>query len=80
LTAAFAKKQSGRGLVGNQTTTKVIDALGELYKIGGNREDARKMFGVAKWVYEASKEKKELLRKMEVRSIEEFVGLLSAGK
>jgi flagellar biosynthesis component FlhA len=115
----------------------VINALGELHK-RGNREDARKMFGVAKWVYEASEEKKreilreillkeyeaselfkkvvskekllqiesvkkleellrkkraegeceelikkireELLQEMGVRSIGEFVGLLSAGK
>jgi hypothetical protein len=133
LTAAFAKRQYMRDLLGNQTTAEVINALRELHK-RGNREDARKMFGVAKWVYEASEEKKreillkeyeaselfkkvvskeellqiesvkkleellrkkrvereyrelikkireELLREMGVRSIEEFVGLLSAGK
>jgi hypothetical protein len=139
LTAAFAKKQHMRELLGNSTATKVIEVLQELYK-RGNREDARKMFGVAKWVYEASEDKKkellrdillkeyeasellknvskeellqvesvkkldellhrrygrkfererkelikkigeELLRKMEVRNIEEFVGLLSGRK
>jgi hypothetical protein len=136
LTAAFAKRQYMRDLLGNQTTAEVINALRELHK-RGNREDARKMFGVAKWVYEASEEKKreilreillkeyeasefkkvvskeellqiesvkkleellrkkraereckelikkireELLREMGVRSIEEFVGLLSAGR
>jgi len=77
LTAAFAERQFQRGLLGSQTARKVVGALKELYQKGATRKEARKMLGIAKWIYEASEGKnRESLQK--VKSIEDFVNLISA--
>jgi len=83
LTAAFAerqskrKRESQRELLGPKTAGNVVNALKELYQKGATRKEARKMLGIAKWIYEASEGKnRESLQK--VKSIEDFVNLISA--
>jgi hypothetical protein len=84
LTAAFAYRQSNRKererpLLGIGTAERVRNALRELYEGGGTREDARKVLGIAKWVHEAAERlPRERLR--EVKSLKEFVDLLSRGE
>ena len=53
LTAVFALRQAERLRTGRQTAHLINEALGEVYKRNGNREDARKLLDVAKWVYES---------------------------
>jgi hypothetical protein len=52
-TAAFALRQSAR-LEARSTGRVVANALLDLYSKGGTKDDARKMFVIAKWVSEAS--------------------------
>jgi hypothetical protein len=52
-TAAFALRQGVR-LNAKSTGRVVANALLDLYSKGGTKDDARKMLGIAKWVYEAS--------------------------
>jgi serine phosphatase RsbU (regulator of sigma subunit) len=88
LTAAFAHRQSNRmekrageerPLLGSRTAEQVCNALRELYQKGGTREDARKVLGIAKWVHEAAKRLPQG-RLREVKSLKEFVDLLSRGE
>jgi len=53
LTVVFALRQAERLRTGRQTAHLINEALSEVYKRNGNREDARKLLGVAKWVYES---------------------------
>jgi len=53
LTAVFALRQAERLRTGRQTARLINEALNEVYERKGNREDARKLLGVAKWVYES---------------------------
>jgi hypothetical protein len=63
-------------MVGPDTARVIMDILFNLYKKGGNRDDARKLLGIAKWVYEAAENlPPERLRS--VTTLEEFVGVLS---
>ena len=52
-TAAFALRQAQRLGSGRTTARLVNQALLELYEKGAGKEEARKMLGFAKWVYEA---------------------------
>ena len=52
-TAAFAQRQAQRLGVGRVTARLVSQALLELYEKGAGKEEARKMLGFAKWVFEA---------------------------
>jgi len=53
-TAAFSLRQAQRLGTGRTTARLVSQALLELYEKGGGKDEARKMLGFAKWVYEAS--------------------------
>jgi len=53
VTAAFALRQAQRLGAGRTTARLVSQALLELYEKGYRKEEARKMLGFAKWVYEA---------------------------
>ena len=53
LTAAFALRQAERLGRGRQTARLINEALSEVYRLGGGKEDGRKLLGVAKWVYES---------------------------
>ena len=52
-TAAFALRQAQRLGTGRTTARLANQALLELYEKGGGKEEARKLLGFAKWVYEA---------------------------
>lgn len=52
-TAAFALRQAQRLGIGRTMARLVNQALLEIYERGGGKEEARKMLGFAKWVYEA---------------------------
>lgn len=52
-TAAFAQRQAQRLGVGRATARLISQALLELYEKGAGKEEARKMLGFAKWVFEA---------------------------
>ena len=51
--AAFAQRQAQRLGVGRTTARLISQALLELYEKGAGKEEARKMLGFAKWVFEA---------------------------
>jgi hypothetical protein len=51
--AAFAQRQAQRLGVGRATARLVSQALLDLYEKGAGKEEARKMLGFAKWVFEA---------------------------
>jgi len=53
VTAAYALRQAQRLGAGRMTARLVNQALLELYEKGCGKEEARKMLGFAKWVYEA---------------------------
>jgi hypothetical protein len=76
LTAAFVGRQRSREQVGPDTAGVIINILSDLYKKEGNRDDARKLLGIAKWVYEAA-ESLPPERLKSVRTLEEFVRVLS---
>ncbi|MGQ9690649.1 MAG: hypothetical protein ACUVQY_05210, partial [Thermoproteota archaeon] len=51
--AAYAHRQAAR-LGKNRETAKLVgDALNQIYKSSGRKEDARKLLGLTKWVFEA---------------------------
>jgi len=52
-TAAFALRQAQRLGIGRTTARLANQALLDLYEKGGDKDEARKMLGFAKWVYEA---------------------------
>ena len=54
VTAAYAVRQANRLGAGRNMARLVSQALLELYEKGGGKEEARKMLGFAKWVYEAN--------------------------
>ncbi len=54
VTAAFALRQANRLGTGRTTARLVANALMELYEKGGGKDEARKLLGFAKWVYEAN--------------------------
>ena len=68
LTVVFALRQAERLRTGRQTARLINEALNEVYERKGNREDARKLLGVAKWVYE-SLERQRLPRVGNVRDL-----------
>jgi len=53
VTAAYALRQMQRLGVGRTMARLVAQALRELYERDGGKEEARKMIGFAKWVFEA---------------------------
>ncbi|ABL78684.1 hypothetical protein [Thermofilum pendens] len=54
VTAAFAQRQAQRLGTGRSTARLVTQALLDVYEKGGGKEEARKLLGFAKWVYEAT--------------------------
>lgn len=53
ITAAFALRQAERLNSGRTMAKLVSQAMLDLYEKGGGKEDARRILGFAKWVYEA---------------------------
>jgi hypothetical protein len=53
-TATFAMRQAQRLGTGQTMARLVVQAMLDLYEKRGGKEEARKMLGFAKWVYEAS--------------------------
>ena len=52
VTAAFARRQAKRNKVGTKMANFIVKALLELYEKGCGKEEARKVLGFAKWIYE----------------------------
>ena len=52
VTAAYAHRQFSRGLIGRETAKLVNKAMSWLYEQNLKREEARKLLGLAKWIYE----------------------------
>ncbi len=83
VTAVFALRQAtrqsrGRPLISPSTADLVFSAMNELSKKSANREQARKMLGFAKWVYEISNNiKKEALKSLKgIKSLKDFIEFL----
>ena len=58
LTAAFAHRQAERLGKGARTARLLNTALSEIHKRGGGREEARRLLGIAKWVFETVENKR----------------------
>lgn len=68
VTAAFAHRQASR-LRGRETAKLINASLAELHRAGGRKEDARRLLGLAKWVYEAVEPIRLPLRREEIRTL-----------
>lgn len=68
-TAAFTHRQAVR--LGGHATAKLInEAMNRLYNSGCSRENARKLLGFAKWIFEiVEKVKKEQLPRINVKTL-----------
>jgi hypothetical protein len=75
LTAAFVRRQRCRDLIKPDTEKAIVNVLFELYKRGGNRDDARKLLGIAKWIYKAAENLPP--ERLRVKTLEEFIRILS---
>lgn len=53
VTAAYAHRQAARLGKGRETAKLISNVLNQIYKSNKSREDARKVLGLAKWVFEA---------------------------
>lgn len=51
VTAAYAHRQAARLGRGRRTATLISEALRKIYQ-EGEKEDARKLLGLAKWIFE----------------------------
>jgi len=49
---AYAYRQSNRLRKGRNTATLIKEAFTWLYDNGGTKDDARKLLGLAKWIFE----------------------------
>lgn len=54
----YAYRQAGRGEISRRTADLVYEAMRSLSEAGCGREDARKLLGFVKWIYESLEEKK----------------------
>lgn len=69
VTAAFAFRQAKR--LGGQRTANIIgEAMEKLYENNCGKEQARKMLGLAKWVYESFENKPDV---KPVSSFKEYI-------
>ena len=53
ITATFAQRQAQRLGTGREMARLVTQAMLDLHEKGGGKEEARKLLGFAKWIYEA---------------------------
>lgn len=53
VTAAFAQRQAERLGTGRTMARLINQAMLELYERGAGKDEARRMLGFAKWIYEA---------------------------
>lgn len=60
VTALFAERQAERLKKGRNTAKLINESLSKLYASGKDRNHARQLLGLAKWVYEAIPEGKRL--------------------
>ncbi|MEM4455081.1 MAG: hypothetical protein QXT28_10245 [Thermofilaceae archaeon] len=75
-TAAFALRQAERLGTGRTMARIINQAMLDLYEKNANKEDARKMLGFAKWVYEAMSSPPRGLRPEQV-TLEELLKRLA---
>ncbi|MEM2169769.1 MAG: hypothetical protein QXQ20_08430 [Candidatus Nezhaarchaeales archaeon] len=53
----YAYSRVGRKEMGEKTAALIHEAMNKLYEAGCEREEVRKLLGLAKWVYESFEEK-----------------------
>ncbi len=75
LTAAFALRQAERLGSGRNTAKLVSKAMLELYRRNAGKDEARKVLGFAKWVYEALRE--GIRGNLEQLTLEQVLGHLA---
>jgi len=78
ITAAYALRQAQRLKKGHAMARFIAQALRELYAKGGGKEEARKMLGFAKWVFEAT-QKVSIKGDLSKLGLEELLGQLVGG-
>ncbi|MCS7132734.1 MAG: hypothetical protein NZ918_03310 [Aigarchaeota archaeon] len=62
VTALFAERQAERLRRGHNTARLINDAMTKLFTSGLEKEHARQLLGIAKWVYEAAERRRLNLR------------------
>ena len=72
--AVFAHRQANRLGKGYRTARVVAEAMRRLYELNRGREDARKLLGLAKWVFESAKVIQ--IPREGVKSLEDYIRLL----
>ena len=75
LTAAYAHRQAQR-LRGRETARLINRALAEILRYGGGKSEARKVLGVAKWVYETVESSKVQGVNLTTLTFEKYLQLL----
>ena len=53
VTATFAHRQAERLGRGSRTASLISEALRKIHSLKGGREDARRLLGLARWVFES---------------------------
>lgn len=75
----YAYRQAERGRIGRRTAELIYEAMSRLYEAGCGKDEARKLLGFAKWVYE-SLEKRSIPR-IDARrlTLQELLKMLKGG-
>jgi len=73
LTATFARRQAARRLIGKKTADHISSVMKKLHEKNCTREEARKVLGMAKWVYEIMEGRPERFEELEKLTLEDFI-------
>ena len=77
VTALFAERQATRLGRGRETARLINDSLTQLYASGKKKNQARQLLGLAKWVYEATSERRLPISPRDIKNLT-FEKLLEA--
>lgn len=69
VTALFAERQAERLKKGRNTAKLINESLSRLYASGKDRNHARQLLGLAKWVYEAIEGKRLPIDPRDIRNL-----------
>ena len=78
VTALFAQRQATRKLIGRKTADHISFVMKTLYEKNRTREEARKILGMAKWVYEIMEERPEIFEEPKKLTLEDFIKKISS--
>ena len=78
LTAAFALRQAKRELIDKKAADHISFVMKTLHEKNCTREEARKVLGTAKWVYEIMEGSSKRFERPEKLTLEDFIKEISS--